>query len=118
MSRSRTSEPRCKQLNLSLTERELAGIEARAAALGMRPVHFSRVLLLDEHRTTQALSTARRQAEWPGNSVNRHIHAQLVRLGNNLNQMTRHLHSVGGPVPDDLEPLLADIRALIARLPR
>ena len=49
MSRTRTSEPRCKQLNLSLTERELASIEARAAALGMRPVHFSRALLLEVH---------------------------------------------------------------------
>ena len=30
--------------------------------------------------------------------------------------MTRHVHSVGGPVPADLEPLLTDIRALIVRI--
>ena len=38
------------------------------------------------------------------------IYGQLVRLGNNLNQMVRHLHRTGDPLPADLEPLLKDIR--------
>ena len=50
-----------------------------------------------------------------GGHVERLIYAQLVRLGNNLNQMVRHLHRTGDPLPADLEPLLADIRQLIAR---
>jgi Mobilization protein NikA len=116
MSRPRQSEPRSKQLNLSLTERELAGIEARAAALGMRPVHFSRALLLSPSRVLQASSTEPSDAVAPAGNVDRLIHLQLVRLGNNLNQMMRHLHRLGSPVPDDLWPLLTDIRALISRL--
>ncbi|HEY1745788.1 MAG TPA: plasmid mobilization relaxosome protein MobC [Xanthobacteraceae bacterium] len=117
MSRPRRSEPRRKQLNLSLTERELASIEARAAALGMRAVHFSRALLLETRRQPRAPRKTPSSAETQPSKVDRLIHIQLVRLGNNLNQMVRHAHRVGGPVPDDLGPLLTDIRALIARLP-
>ena len=43
------------------------------------------------------------------------IYGQLVRLGNNLNQMLRHLHRTGDPLPADLEPLLTDIRQVISR---
>lgn len=117
MSRPTKSEPRCKQLNLSLTERELASIESRAAALGMRAAHFSRSLLLKKRRAPPRRSEPCKAKNQPGN-FDRLIHAQLVRLGNNLNQMMRHLHSFGGPVPADLEPLLTDIRALIARFRR
>lgn len=110
MTRPQKSEPRCKQLNLSLTEKELASIEARAAALGMRAVHFSRALLLDApHEPVRPLANDR------SGNLDRLIHSQLVRLGNNLNQMMRHVHRVGGPVPADLGPLLTDIRAVIAR---
>jgi len=116
MSRPRQSEPRRRQLNLSLTERELASIEARAAALGMRPVHFSRALLLSPSRVLQASSTEPSDAALQAGNVDRLIHLQLVRLGNNLNQMVRYFHRIGGTVPDDLRPLLTDIRALIARL--
>src|ERR1700722_326457 len=111
MGRPTKSEPRCEQLNLSLTASELASIRKRADAVGMRPVHFSRILVLD----------AQRQA--PGNreqfrNVERLVYGQLVRLGNNLNQMVRHLHRTGDPLPPDLEPLLTDIRQIIARVPR
>ena len=46
----KSSEPRDKQLNLSLTASELESIKQRAEAVGMRPVHFGRALLLDENR--------------------------------------------------------------------
>ena len=118
MSRPRRSEPRCKQLNLSLTERELASIEARAAALGMRAVHFSRAILLKARRPAQSSRLTRSPAEPLPNNLDRLIHIQLVRLGNNLNQMMRHAHRVGSPVPDDLGALLTDIRAIIGRLPQ
>jgi Mobilization protein NikA len=116
MSRPRQTDPRRKQLNLSLTEAELAGIEARAAALGMRPVHFGRALLLESERAPHASGIA--TADVRASNFERLIHTQLVRLGNNLNQMTRHAHRTDSPVPDDLAPLLTDIRALIARLQR
>jgi len=32
--------------------------------------------------------------------------------------MVRHMHRFHDPLPRDLEPLLADIREIIARIPR
>ena len=118
MSRPRRSDPRTKQLNLSLTPAELASIEARAAALGMRPVHFSRAVLLEGHGAPEASERLVHAPQAGRGNMERLIHGQLVRLGNNLNQMMRHLHRTGDPVPADLEPLLTDIRALIGRLPQ
>jgi hypothetical protein len=109
MGRPRKSEPRSEQLNLSLTAAELASIKRRAEAVGMRPVHFGRALLLDPDR-----QPAIKHAEDRSN-LERLIYDQLVRLGNNLNQMVRHLHRTGDPLPPDLEPLLKDIRAIIER---
>jgi hypothetical protein len=110
MGRPKKSEPRCRQLNLSLTASEFESITRRAEAVGMRPVHFGRALLLDPNRK---LAT-----RGEGNSNLIHLtYGQLVRLGNNLNQMVRHLHQTGDPLPADLEPLLTDIRQIIARAP-
>jgi hypothetical protein len=108
MGRPTTSDPRSRQLNLRLTESELESITRRAQALGMRPVHFGRAVLLGHDRKL----AVRRE---PENSTEQLIYGQLVRLGNNLNQMVRHLHRTGDPLPPDLEPLLKDIRAIIAR---
>ena len=108
MGRPKKSEPRCEQLNLSLTASELESIKKRALAVGMRPVHFGRSLLLDQGRQLAIKSE-------PSSNAERLIYDQLVRLGNNLNQMVRHLHRTGDPLPADLEPLLNDIRHIIAR---
>ena len=110
MGRPRKTEPRDRQLNLSLTASELQSIERRAQAVGMRPVHFGRALLLDTH--LQPLPVARDAA----NPINRLIHGQLIRLGNNLNQLVRQLHQLREPLPADLEPLLGDIRRLISKV--
>lgn len=110
MGRPIKTEPRNRQLNLSLTESELESIRQRAASIGMRPVHFGRDLLLG--------SGGLRSARAPESNVGRLIHTQLVRLGNNLNQLVRQLHETGDPLPADLEPLLRDIRQIIARGPR
>jgi Mobilization protein NikA len=111
MGRPRKSEPRYQQLNLSLTAAELESIRQRAQAVGMRPVHFGRAILLDQSRKIATRSE-------PDSNLARLIYGQLVRMGNNLNQMTRYLHRTGDPLPPDLEPLLNDIRQIIARLPR
>lgn len=108
MSRPKTSEPRCEQLNISLTESEFASIKRRAEAVGMRPVHFSRALLLDQGGKV----AARRE---PAGHLNQLIYGQLVRIGNNLNQMVRHLNRTGDPLPADLDPLLKDIRQIMRR---
>jgi Bacterial mobilisation protein (MobC) len=108
MGRPKIIEPRNQQLNLSFTISEFADIRQRAYLLGMRPAHFARAALLRSH--TALVS------QGAGNSVSRLIHDQLKRLGNNLNQMVRHLHQTGDPLPPDLEPLLKDIRDLIAKV--
>lgn len=111
MARPTKSEPRDRQLNFSLTAREFERIRSRAEAIGLRPVHFGRAILLDEGR--------RPQMQGADNNASKILYIQLVRLGNNLNQLVRHLHRHGGPMPADLEPLLRDIRQLITRnMPR
>jgi hypothetical protein len=109
MGRPKQTEPRSEQLNLSFSTRELEDIKARARALGMRPSHFGRTLLLG--KSGRAPSDA-------GSIDNsrRLIHNQLVRLGNNLNQVVKYLYRTGRPLPSDLEPLLNDIRCLIAKV--
>jgi len=109
MGRPKQIEPRSQQLNLSFSARELEDIKARAHALGMRPSHFGRSLLL-ERKKQPASHIA------PVGNTARLIHNQLVRLGNNLNQLVRYVHQTGDPLPADLEPLLNDIRRLIARV--
>jgi len=111
MGRPRKSEPRYRQLNLSLTDSELESIRQRAQAVGMRPVHFGRAVLLDPARKLAPTTEAK-------NNVAQLLYGQLLRLGNNLNQMVRHLHRTGDPLPADLEPLLKDIREIISRVPR
>jgi hypothetical protein len=112
MGRPKKSEPRDRQFNVGLTATEYESLVRRAQALGMRPVHFGRALLVDQSTKS---SITPRNAEI-GN-VARLNYGQLVRLGNNLNQMVRHLHRTGDPPPADLQPLLNDIRLLIARGP-
>jgi hypothetical protein len=109
MARPRKSEPRDQQLNLRLTAAELGSIKRRAEALGMRPIHFGRELLLDDGGK---LSNARATE----NNTLRLIRYELSRLGNLLNQTVRHLHRTGDPLPADLEPLLTDIRHIIDRV--
>ena len=115
MGRITKREPRSHQLNLSLTASELERIRLRAEAVGMRPVHFGRALILDEMRAPSRHTTRQTASATP---LDRLVYGQLVRLGNNLNQMVRHLHRTGDPLPADLEPLLGDIRQIIARAPK
>jgi Bacterial mobilisation protein (MobC) len=113
MGRPRRNEPRDQQLNLSLTTSELERIRLRAEAVGMRPVHFGRALILDETRAPEKPVARQTTSATP---LDKLIYSQLTRLGNNLNQMVRHLHQTGDPLPADLEPLLNDIRQIIARV--
>jgi hypothetical protein len=107
MGRPKSKEPRDRQLNVSLTATEYESLVRRAQALGMRTVHLGRALLVDPNGEIP------RKPE-PDN-IARLNYGQLARLGNNLNQMVHHLHRTGDPLPRDLEPLLNDIRKIIAR---
>jgi hypothetical protein len=108
MGRPKIFDPRNAQLKLNLTAAEHESIVQRAKTLGMRPAHFSRALLLNSNDIT-----ASRQRS--PSHIERLNYSALVRMGNNLNQMMRHLHRTGEPVPDDLGPLLTDIRQILVR---
>ena len=87
MGRPRSSEPRTQQLNLSFSISEFADIRQRAYALGMRPAHFCRAHLLRQN--------SQPEQQKANDNISRLILDQLRRLGNNLNQIARHLHQTG-----------------------
>jgi hypothetical protein len=107
MEKKKRKRPRERQLNLTLSAEELETVRARAAALGLRAGTFGRLVLLDP----QVKPAPSHEPDY----FHRTVHQQLIRLGSNLNQMMRYFYKTGDPVPADLEPLLNDIRSIIAR---
>lgn len=108
MGRPKQTTRRDRQLNLSLSSAELELIRARAASVGMRIPDYSRDRLLADWRTRAQQVTA-------PSLFDRLALNELKRIGNNLNQIARYLHSHAAPVPPVLEAVLADIRAAIDR---
>lgn len=106
MSRPQQKEPREYQLNLSLTRSELELLRLRAAAAEMHIVHYSRAVLFSEGAAPPPPAVA---------MIDRLTYEQLKRLGNNLNQIARLVNTMRKPPPPSLEPLLADIRAVLNR---
>jgi hypothetical protein len=106
MARPKQTEPRGRQFNVSLTEREHEVLLARAAASGLRPVDYGRAQLFARKRISE-VETARPPHLDPL------FHAELSRLGNLLNQIVRKMHIFDQPAPPELVTLLDDIRALI-----
>ena len=106
MGRPPETNPRCYQLNISLTQDELDVIARRAVSAQMRLVEYGRLTLLSKQHTP---------APSPVAQIDRLAYEQLKRLGNNLNQIARHLHTHGGSVPGSLEGLLRDIRIILNR---
>jgi hypothetical protein len=80
----------------------------RAELVGMRTVHFGRALVIDERRL-------RTKTIAPDTHLIRLVYTQLSRVGNNLNQLVRHVHRYGGSPPAELEALLHEIRRILAR---
>jgi hypothetical protein len=99
---------RDQQLNIKLTRLEFDVVKSRANAFGRRPVDFGRAVLLSSERAPPAKHS-------PFGTVERAWVEQLRRVGLNLNQLVRHLHTFKEPVPPTLEPLLKDIRQLLER---
>jgi hypothetical protein len=108
MGRPRKPDKRDHQLNIRLTAGELKTVAARASGFGMQPVDYGRWVLIDNGHPA-ALPVP------PESRFDRLVHIQLQRLGNLLNQLVRRLHQTGEPPPEDLKPLLRDIRALLNR---
>ena len=112
MARPRLKTKRDKQFNVGLTAHELALLHERATACGMRPVDYGRARLFAEWRVNAARASAAAH-------LDPLLLAQLSRLGNLLNQVARRLNTIAQPAPPSLEPLLQEIRSLIAKgIPR
>ncbi|MBB5048550.1 hypothetical protein HNR60_003317 [Rhodopseudomonas rhenobacensis] len=109
MGRPVKNNPRDRQLNFSLTAEELATLQARADAVGMRLVDYGRGVLLKTRRSASSANNSVR----PPSKLERLNNIQLRRVGNNLNQLVHWHHRYRQPLPARLEPLLAEIRQLI-----
>lgn len=96
------------QLNLALTRQEYETISARAADAHMRVTDYGRWLLF-------TAPSAQSQAPQVPPQFDRLTYEGMKRLGNNLNQIARRMHTFQEPAPPSLEPLLCDIRALLQR---
>jgi hypothetical protein len=96
-------------LKLHLTATEYECVVRRARAVGMRPSHFGRAMVLSKDTASTVVQQATANAE-------RLDYHALSRVGSNLNQMVRHVHQTGASPPADLEPLLADIREIMNRM--
>jgi hypothetical protein len=107
MGRPKNPNRRDRQLNISLTSAEYETIDTRAHGQGMRPVSYSRWVLLDQ-RKGAALPAV------PAPRFDRLVYIQLQKLGNLLNQLVRHAHATGELLPE-LASLLADIRDILRK---
>lgn len=108
MARPRQHEIRDRQINIKLTSSEFEFVCRRAAAERLRPGEYGRARLLAEWRVTEAKVAAEPH-------LDPLFQVHLSRLGNNLNQIARRMHSFAEPSPPTLEPLLQEIRSLINR---
>jgi len=98
---------RGQQVKLSLTLEEYEQLRIRASAAGQRPSSYARALIMGSAAPT---GTAPMTA-----TFDRLVYQQWVRVGNNLNQMTRQLHLLQHPAAGETETVLMEIRDLIGR---
>lgn len=101
-------QKRDQQLNIALRSEELATLQARADAAGLRLVVYARNVLLGE--------PVRREIAILPSSLDRLAYQQWVRAGSNLNQIARRLNALGSVTASEVEAALHEIRALIARV--
>jgi hypothetical protein len=107
MPRPKTHDKRDRQLNIALRADEIAALQARADARGMRLVDFARAALLTTSVRAYAVALPSR--------FDRLVHEQLKRIGNNLNQIARKLNAFGNSPQPELEACLTEVRRLIRK---
>lgn len=110
MTQDNATPKRDRQLNIALRSDELARLQRRADAVGLRLVPFARAILLTEGVTFETIATM--------STSDRLIYQQWIRVGSNLNQMARQLNRFGNVSAAEVEVVLRDIRDLIAEARR
>ncbi len=106
MVRPKLEITRDRQFNIGLTAREFESLHRAAQAAGMRPVDYGRAKLLSKTRRTSRTACVVHQPEPV-------VLVQLSRIGNNLNQIARSLNELSVDVPEDLAPLLTELRGIL-----
>jgi hypothetical protein len=96
---------RDQQLNISLTGEEIASLRARAQRAGLRLTVYCRAQLLQDRLVAREIIPLRYDP--------RLVH-QLMRVGNNLNQIARALNTQPNSIaPSDLAPALKELRVIL-----
>jgi hypothetical protein len=111
MGRPKLEIRRDRQFNLGLTADEFAQVLLAARLASMRPVDYGRMRLLSKPKALSRTALAVHQ-------LDPLLLAQLGRIGSNLNQVTRRLHMLAVPEPEELGPVLFEIRALLREAQR
>jgi len=106
MGRPKLQITRDRQFNVGLTAAEFAELQRAARLAGMRPVDYGRAKLLSKPGRIARTAYDVRQ-------LDPLLLVQLSRIGNNLNQIARGLNALSLPAPEDLAPLLADLRSIM-----
>lgn len=106
MGRPKLPFTRDKQFNVGLTDDEFAALHRAARIAGMRPVDYGRAVLLSRRLPTRRVAEATPH-------LDPLLLLEISRIGNNLNQITRRLHELSLPMPDELPLVLAEIRGVL-----
>jgi hypothetical protein len=106
MGRPKLHITRDRQFNVGLTATELAEVQRAARLASMRPVDYGRAKLLSRPGRIARTEYAVRQ-------LDPLLLVALSRIGNNLNQIARRLNELALPVPENIDPLLAEIRSIL-----
>ncbi|MCP4203755.1 MAG: hypothetical protein GY769_17695 [bacterium] len=99
--RTRFSEPRSVRRGIRFHPEEFARIERMATTLGMPPNRFIREAAVGYRLSSRA---------------DEELIYQLARIGQNLNELTRHAHTIGRLDAERLESLDARLRTVLSRL--
>jgi hypothetical protein len=107
MGRPKLHITRDRQFNVGLTATEFTEVQRAARLAGMRPVDYGRAKLLSKPGRIA-------RAVYAVPQLDPLLLVQLSRIGNNLNQIARRLNELSLPAEGELEPLLAEIRGILA----
>lgn len=117
MGRTISDNPKAHRLTLRYTAAELLAVKEAAAANGLTPYDWVRSRSIPRAgraaiRTAEPHTKAKRGAP----AIDTQLFIELRRQGVNLNQIAHRLNSNDLAHPEDLSAVIAEIRAILARI--